>query len=329
MRRRCSIRLVALLGSPALLVVALGYLTHSSDAGQAGATKAALIAATSYSQDDAGHKNPIVRVRWSLVDGWLPAGGFNVYRDNDVKPLNSAPLIAQTSPLPEAGDRISGRKSPAEFHKTYARVLALASNKAHYPEKEISPFTGHPHQRAASSEDVFKAMQQHREQVLAFHQGLPRWHEQNTVVQLRQPTLVAEYQSWLREEPTVTPLNKGPKATALPKRAPPSEVEQVRHSRTQIIMASSLYPAVASHLGLAFDDRNVAAGRSTLTTSALSLATGREARPRRRWRSATSPSATTPTLSLPRRLSAISPVTTRSTFAGRGPHRSGRGHWAA
>ena len=260
MRRRCSIRLVALLGSPALLVVALGYLTHSSDAGQAGATKAALIAATSYSQDDAGHKNPIVRVRWSLVDGWLPAGGFNVYRDNDVKPLNSAPLIAQTSPLPEAGDRISGRKSPAEFHKTYARVLALASNKAHYPEKEISPFTGHPHQRAASSEDVFKAMQQHREQVLAFHQGLPRWHEQNTVVQLRQPTLVAEYQSWLREEPTVTPLNKGPKATALPKRAPPSEVEQVRHSRTQIIMASSLYPAVASHLGLAFDDRNVAAG---------------------------------------------------------------------
>jgi len=113
MRRRCSIRLVALLGSPALLVVALGYLTHSSDAGQAGATKAALIAATSYSQDDAGHKNPIVRVRWSLVDGWLPAGGFNVYRDNDVKPLNSAPLIAQTSPLPEAGDRISGRKSRA------------------------------------------------------------------------------------------------------------------------------------------------------------------------------------------------------------------------
>jgi fibronectin type 3 domain-containing protein len=259
MNRKLHIRSIALLGLPALLVGAPGYSPFSSDAGQAGATKGVMIAGTSYGHDDAGHKKPIVRLRWSLVDGWLPAGGFNVYRDNDVKPLNSAPLIAQTGPLPEGGDTISGRKAPAEFHHIYAKALALAVNKAHHPEKEISPFTGHPHQRGASSEDVFKAMEQHHERVMELHQGLPRWHEQNTILQLRQSTKVAEYLSWLQEGPTVLP--KDLKGTVSPKRAPPSEAEQVRQSRKGLIMAATVYPAVAAHLGLAFDDRNIAAGQ--------------------------------------------------------------------
>ena len=33
-----------------------------------------------------------VRLAWSLQDGWLPAGGFNVYRSGGSAPVNGTPL---------------------------------------------------------------------------------------------------------------------------------------------------------------------------------------------------------------------------------------------
>ncbi|HEX5283779.1 MAG TPA: hypothetical protein VFW30_06650 [Bryocella sp.] len=38
-----------------------------------------------------------VRLRWSLTDGWLPDGGFNLYRSDRTTPLNSAPLGATSA----------------------------------------------------------------------------------------------------------------------------------------------------------------------------------------------------------------------------------------
>lgn len=38
-----------------------------------------------------------VRLRWSLTDGWLPDGGFNLYRSDRATPLNPTPLGATSS----------------------------------------------------------------------------------------------------------------------------------------------------------------------------------------------------------------------------------------
>lgn len=180
---------------------------------------------------------PAVRLRWSMADGALPSGGFNVYRTDPsgTTKLNPAPIDA----APE------GKRDPT--YVLAAKAMRIAGVQSQLISGKVT---------RQSSASAFAAMRSGIK-TLTGVAGTPP-----TALQIR---------SAMNKSPEVGALFKSltPGAKFKGKRVY-SDAEKVANARTFVILQAMLHPEAASKLGLGFDDTKVTANASyTYTLKAV------------------------------------------------------------
>ena len=164
-----------------------------------------------------------VRLRWSLNDGWLPDGGFNLYRSDSAAPLNAAPLGAAAT-----------TNAPAQLSLGGTHTLALKNllnTATQVPAGVVLP----PLAAAASG------------------------HAASAAAAFDQLATQAQQLHGLRANLLKNAASNIPSATAS---QPPSTADVALAARRNLILGAALHPAVASALGLSFDDASVQVGKS-------------------------------------------------------------------
>jgi hypothetical protein len=168
-----------------------------------------------------------VRLRWSLTDGWLPDGGFNVYRSDRPRPLNSAPLGATTSVGGSKQIDIGGAQ-PFQLGKLLDKARQSPPTSSLPPLALVLP-------KPASSEAAFD--------------------------RLATPASTISSTPATTAGPAVAPQLAAHTLPAVPA-TQPTLAETTVASRRALILGAALHPAVGDALGLSFDDSTVTPGQS-------------------------------------------------------------------
>ncbi|MDQ3812316.1 MAG: hypothetical protein M3347_00025, partial [Armatimonadota bacterium] len=205
-----------------------------------------------------------VALRWTVKEGWLPEGGFNVYRiengKRSEKPLNATPLGANPG---SDGSAKFWQVSP-RFDVSYKDAVKTARKlPAGVQETQLRSFADTTHVRPASSRPVFKAMGTHI-RALRTAPG-PALPPQKLQMRLMERPEISQYVTALRgpviSAMTATAANKPAKApTTVIKTSTLSPVEQVQELRSNLLLGALVNPEIGKDLGLAFDDKTAVAG---------------------------------------------------------------------
>ncbi len=194
-----------------------------------------------------------IRVRWSLQDGWLPDGGFNLYRyDGAVvaagttAPLNKSPLGVVTDAT-----------APTAVRTGNAHTIALASllgkSTSAGPTTALPPLSTTV-TRGASAQAQFDHLASAARTAHSPQAALA------TVATAAKSVAAAPAVSGGAGAAAGTAAAKV--AVQPVKRATPTAVDVTMQARRTLLMGAALHPEVASVLGLAFDDPNVTAGQT-------------------------------------------------------------------
>lgn len=175
----------------------------------------------------------LVRLRWAMDDGWLPDGGFNLYKaigtGTPVK-LNSAPL------------RVDAAGASSPMIQSAMQKVAVDGQQAFLNSKP---------RPKASSASTFAAIRTAAAAGLGLQLG-----EKGVRAAI---VTNATYQAFGAKLPKV-----GPKLTTL------SQVQQVGLARSQVIIGAMTVKGFAEEAGLGFDDTSVQAGaKVTYTLKAI------------------------------------------------------------
>jgi hypothetical protein len=215
-------------GAAAMTIVA-ALLGTTQGAGAATTTPAALAAELRAAPALNANGALEVRLRWSIKDGWLPNGGFNLYRTDRKTPLNAAPI----------GGAVN---LPANLALGGAKPLPLNDlvNQAVAPSGVALPHLAPTLARPLSAADTFNQAASAAVQL----------HIQSA------PNLVAA-------SPVASPTTSAPQVAPRLRQIPnaPSPAQLALGARRTLLLGAALHPSVASALGLSFDDRDVTAGQ--------------------------------------------------------------------
>jgi hypothetical protein len=179
-----------------------------------------------------------VRLRWTVTDGWLPDGGFNVYRADRSGALNALPL--------GAGAAVS---APAQLDIGGARPLELKALLIH--ATAVSSGTVLPHltasvARAASATVTFDQLGAQAMQTQAL-KG-PRLSGSTNATNAAAASAAAN-----------APVAAASTHALL---VNPTPAQLAVDARRTLLLAATLHPAVGDALGLSFDDKTVTVGQS-------------------------------------------------------------------
>ena len=191
-----------------------------------------------------------VRVRWSLQDGWLPDGGFNIYRfdgtlaaTGTTAPLNRSPLGVLTAGNVPATVQ-TGQKHSLALASLLGKSTATGATSALPPLSTTVT-------RGASAQTQFDLL-------AAAARTAHSAPASQAAIATAAKTVVG------------TPSTGGTPQTAAPpkvvaqpaKRVAPTVTDVAMQARRTLILGAALHSEVASTLGLSFDDPNVAAGNT-------------------------------------------------------------------
>jgi len=204
---------------------------------------------------------PEIRLRWTVTGGvattvhWLPAGGFNLYR-NGAK--IAGPIKADGTKIdmrglpPHSGQVLAAGKSPTvDF-----RDIVKLANKPGFADKDVNPV----HARVAAPKivaagEAFTAMHNRIAELKALSgPAMPHSAFQRAV--LDHPK-VQDYFGRIPAKKAARTLNPA---------------ESVRHARASVLLAGLMHDSVSRDLGMAYDDKDVTLG--TLYTYGLKAIDG-------------------------------------------------------
>ncbi len=170
-----------------------------------------------------------IRLRWSVKEGWLPNGGFNLYRSDRKTPLNATPL-GGTVTLP-ASLALGGAK-PLPLHDLLNQSVTPSGVSLPHPALTLArpPSAASTFNQAASA-----ALQLHAQSASKSMAGSPG------------------------SSPTATAPSVVPRLRQIP--TAPTPAQLVLGARRTLLLGAALHPSVASALGLSFDDPDVTAGQ--------------------------------------------------------------------
>lgn len=171
-----------------------------------------------------------VRLRWSLTDGWLPDGGFNLYRSDRPAPLNAMPLGANAS---------AGSNAQINIGAAHLFQLGKLLSRAHATPTSTLPPLAEVQARPASAQADFDRLAPHPATAVPPAPDTPA----STAAAQTMPLVTAHIASKI--------------ATA-----PPSTFETTLASRRALLLGAALHPAISNALGLSFDDSNVSPGQT-------------------------------------------------------------------
>jgi len=208
-----------------------------------------------------------VRLRWSLEDGWLPDGGFNVYRfDGSVAgatttPLNGSPLGGVTAANAPVSVRTGALSVPL------ASLLGKAAASGSLPTLSTTVVRGASGQArfdqlTATANASFSA-QATQAMISAAAAQATVTAAAATVSTAGGSTSVStpKAQSGSAASSVVASTAKAAASSAV-KRAAPSATDIAMQARRTLLMSAALHPEVAALLGTAFDDPNVKPGQT-------------------------------------------------------------------
>ncbi len=170
-----------------------------------------------------------IRLRWTINDGWLPNGGFNLYRTDRKTPLNTTPLGA---PVNLPASLALGGKRPLPLHD----LLNQAVPPAGVSLPHLAPKLARPPSAAATFNPAASAA--------------PQLHIQSA------SNLVAASPA---SSQTTSATQVAPRLRQIP--AAPTPAQLALGARRTLLLGAALHPSVASALGLSFDDEEVTAGQ--------------------------------------------------------------------
>jgi hypothetical protein len=180
-----------------------------------------------------------VRLRWTVKEGWLPDGGFNLYRSDRSTPLNPAPLGAGgAGAAPEQLD--VGSAHPVALRSLITQATAVAAGTT-LPKLSVTVT------RPASASAAFDQAATQAQQLQAV--TAPAFA--STPITGAAPA-----------SGTVASPRVAPRPAALLPASAPTAAQVTAASRRTLLIGAAVQPAVASALGLTFDDTSVAAGQS-------------------------------------------------------------------
>jgi hypothetical protein len=196
-----------------------------------------------------GAKGVEIRLRWSFQDGWLPDGGYNLYRTDGTGPISGL----NRSPL---GGTLA-TNAPAQIQVGAHHALQLKSllAKAAAPQGSTLPPITTSVSRAASSATQFTQLAGQAKQL----HFLPS-------------------PSGAIPTPSATGVDTVPsaaKAAPRPAVTPPSLADTAIAARRTLLLAAALNPDAGAALGLQFDDSTVTPGR-TYTYTLRQVVGGKE-----------------------------------------------------
>ena len=180
----------------------------------------------------------IVRLRWTMDEGWIPNGGFNIYRSdgtNAIK-LNSAPLQV-TSALGKS-DKV---------YQTAIRQVKITGSQTLLMQAKSG---------RQSSATTFAAMRSSVKPLTGTLGG---------------PPTVAQIQGAANKTPAVVAyMSTLPKGSPQPKTRVFSANEQIALARSHLAISAMTMPGAADALGMGFDDTKVTANAAyTYTLKAI------------------------------------------------------------
>ena len=191
---------------------------------------------------DVGGK-PEVRLRWSVTEGWLPAGGFNIYRieaGNRTK-LNSSPIGGQAIGDSETLTMPGGTKLELGKWMRKAKTIPAGTKLS-----DLKVF-GNPSPRPASSAPAFNAL---RSQI-------------KTLQGAKGPALTMDA---LRARVVESPAMSGYLKQIAGGGADPSkritDLDQVVQIRSELLSTAMMNKDLANKLGLAYNDSTANDGAS-------------------------------------------------------------------
>ena len=241
-------RITALAGGALIVVATLAYAPNQA---RSDTTDTAPLTVTMRAAAAEGATHRIeVRVRWTVTDGWLPAGGFNLYRSDASTPLNSTAL----------GGSLANAPATLAIGATHKVQLGtLLSKAATVPATGTLPPLTTPVVRGASAASRFSQLATAARQ----RRGLLPQQASGLIAPTSATASPATASGAggagaVRPAPVV-PL---PKA-ALPRVATaPSIADQTIAARRTLLLGAATHPAMAATLGLAYDDPNVTPGQT-------------------------------------------------------------------
>ncbi|HEV2702753.1 MAG TPA: hypothetical protein VGV09_14060 [Steroidobacteraceae bacterium] len=206
-------------------------------------------------------RNIEVRLRWSLQDGWLPPGGFNVYRSNGSAaaatgtPLNVSPLGAVTA-----------ANAPATIATGNSHSIAIASLLTKAAATGTLPALSPPVTRGASAQPAFDQL------AAAAHTAHTVQATQSAVNSAARTIIGAPATA---AAGTTVAARAGAVSGAMAAIRPaPTPADIAMQARRTLIFSAALHPQVAATLGLAYDDASVTPGQTytyRLTSAADSV----------------------------------------------------------
>jgi hypothetical protein len=176
-----------------------------------------------------------VRLRWSITDGWLPDGGFNLYRSDRARPLNPIPLGATSSVASNAQINIG-----ASHSFQLGKLLQKARQTPSAPLPSLAVVQAPPPSAQAE-----------------FDRLAPP--PPASPASLSTPSTVPTTTGPATSQPaqTITAQN-----VALIPSAAPTAAEATLASRRTLLLGAALHHDIANALGLSFDDATVTPGQT-------------------------------------------------------------------
>lgn len=198
-------------------------------AGQGAApTQATLVAGTVVTNG-----SMLVRLRWSMAEGWIPDGGFNLYKSIG----GAAPVKLNAAPL-----KVDASGASHPMIQTAMQKVAVDGKQEFLSSKVLA---------RVSSAPTFAAIRDAAATGLALHTG-----EKGIRASIVTHPSFKAYSSKL------------PKLQ--PKLATPNQVQQVGIARSQVIIGAMTVKGFAEKVGLGFDDSQVQSGaKVTYTLKAI------------------------------------------------------------
>jgi hypothetical protein len=187
-----------------------------------------------------------IRLRWSLQDGWLPDGGFNIYRSDRTAPLNLRPL--GVSPSSNAPAEIPVGTSHTHTFKLGTLLQRAAQAPAGSAVPPLITNTVRPASSASRFAQLATSAQQHHTLLAS---SLPVQGSANS--NAGSGTLSAA-QGLPASGAKALPHTAGAMQT------PP--LDSSIAARRTLLLGAAVSSDVASALGMAYDDANVTAGQT-------------------------------------------------------------------
>ena len=213
-----------------------------------------------------------VAIRWTIKKGWLPDGGFRLYR---IERGGERVLLNKDQPLGVGNKRgnvkgwITPPGKPGVPAIDYSAALKKAGNPgASIDEKLVRPFSESRHVLPQPEGKVFEEIG--KEVHLLRHTPGPSLPSSVAEMQIRKNALVASYVNKLLVAPApppppnkpvfVAPPHPGAVKAQSPRTKPIDPVQELQSIRQNLLAGAFIHRDVADDLGLAFDDNDAFAG---------------------------------------------------------------------